>query len=60
VAPKTIADQDAWLLMRPFFGLRIENAFEPFQADLRVYVSRFGACVMPSRGGVRRPVASMG
>jgi hypothetical protein len=31
-----------------------------FQTDLGVSVSRFGACIVPSRGKERGPVASMG
>lgn len=58
--PETIANQNAWLLMRVCSDLRIEHTFEPLQADLRVGVSRFGARIMSSRGGVRGPVASMG
>jgi len=36
------------------------NTLEPLQADLGVGVSSFGARLMPSRGGVRGPVGSMG
>lgn len=60
VCPEAVANQNAWLLMRPLFGLGIEHTFELLQADLGVGISRFRARIMPSRGGIRGPVASMG
>jgi hypothetical protein len=40
--------------------LGIKHALEPLQADLGVGIPRFGAGIVPSRGGERGPVASMG
>lgn len=60
MGPKTVANQNAWLLMRPRFSLGIKHTFKPLQANLRVGISRFRARIMPSRGGVCGPVASMG
>jgi hypothetical protein len=53
---ETIANQNAWLLMRPRFSLGIEHTFKPLQANLRIGVSSFGARIMPFRGGVHGPV----
>src|SRR5882757_4356613 len=50
---EAVNDQDAWLLLRPRFGLGIEDTFEPFEADLGVSISRVGVCIVPSRGTVR-------
>jgi hypothetical protein len=58
--PEAVANQNTWSLLRPSFSLRVEHTFEPLHADLGVGVSRFGARIMPSRGGVCGPVASMG
>jgi hypothetical protein len=41
-------------------GLGIKYTLKPLQADLGVGISRFGARIVPSRGGERGPVASMG
>jgi hypothetical protein len=60
VRPEPITNQNPWLVMRLRFGLGIEYTFEPFQADLRVCVSGFKARIMPTRGGLRGPIASMG
>jgi hypothetical protein len=56
---ETVNDQNPWLLLRPRLGLGIEYTFEPFQADHGVGVSRFGVCIMPSRGAVRRLFGSI-
>lgn len=60
VRAEVVANQNTQSLLRPSFGLRVEHTFEPLQANLRVGISRFGAHIMPSRGGVRGLVASTG
>jgi hypothetical protein len=40
--------------------LGIKHALEPLQANLGVGVPRFRERIVPSRGGERGPVASMG
>ena len=57
---EAVANQCSWFLVSPFFGLGIKHTLEPLQADLGVGISRFGARIVPSRGGKRGPVASMG
>jgi hypothetical protein len=58
--PETVVNQNTWLLMRPRFDLGIEHTFKPLQTDLKVGVPRFGARIMPFKGGVRGPVTSIG
>jgi hypothetical protein len=60
VRSKAVADQDAWSLISSFFGFRIKYTLKPLEADYRVGISRVGACILPSRGRERGPVASMG
>jgi hypothetical protein len=60
VRSEAVINENPWLLIRPYFGLGIEHTFDPFQTDLGVGIPRFGARIMPSRGGIRGPVASMG
>jgi len=60
VRPEAVAYQHPWFTISPFFGLGIKHTLEPLQADLGVGISSFGARIMPSRGGVRGPVGSMG
>ena len=58
--PKAVTNQHPWLLVSLSSSLEIKHTLEPLQANLGVGVSRFGARIMPSRGGVRGPVASVG
>jgi len=60
VRPETVTNQHPWLLVSLSSSLGIKHALKPLQADLGVGVPRFGARIMPSRGGERGPVASMG
>lgn len=57
---EAVANQNPWFVMRPCFGLEIKDTREPVQADLGVGISRLGACIVPSRGGISGPVAPMG
>jgi hypothetical protein len=57
---EAVACQHPWLPVSSFFGLGIKHKPEPLQADLGVGESRFGARIVPSGGGERGPVASMG
>ena len=58
--PEAVTNQHPWLLVSLFSSLGIKHALEPLQANLGVGVPRFGACIVPSRGRERGPVASMG
>lgn len=49
-----------WFLISSFFGLGIEYTLEPLQANFKIGISRIGARIMPSRGGERDPVTSIG
>jgi hypothetical protein len=60
VRPKAVTNQYPGFLVSLFSRLGIKNALELLQADLRVSVPRFGARIVPSRGGERGPVASIG
>jgi hypothetical protein len=60
MAPEAVTDQDAWSLVSPFSGFRIEYTLELLEANLRVCIPRVGVCILPSRGRERGPVASMG
>jgi hypothetical protein len=57
--PKTVVNQNTWLLIRPRFNLKIEHTFKSFQTDLKVGVPRFGARIILFKGGVRGLVASI-
>ena len=57
--PEAVTNQHPWLLVSLFSSLGIKHALEPLQANLGVGVPRFGACIVPSRGRERGPVASM-
>ena len=59
VRPEAVTNQHPWLLVSLFSSLGIKHALEPLQANLGVGVPRFGACIVPSRGRERGPVASM-
>jgi hypothetical protein len=58
--PETITNQHPWFLVSLSSSLGIKHALEPLQANLGVGIPRFGARIVPSRGGERSPVASMG
>jgi hypothetical protein len=58
--PETVTNQHPWLLVSLSSSLGIKHALEPLQANLGVGVPRFGARIVPSRGGERGPFASMG
>ena len=60
VRPETVTNEYPWVLVSLFSGLGIEHTLEPLQANLGVGVPRFGACIVPSRGRERGPVASVG
>jgi len=60
VRPKAVTNQHPWLLVSLSSSLGIKHALEPLQANLGVGVPRFRACIMPSRGGERGLVASIG
>jgi len=60
VRPEGVTNQHPWFLVSLSFGLGIKHTLKPLQANLRVGASRFGARIVPSRGGQRGPVASMG
>lgn len=60
VRPEAVVNQNPWFLVRPCSRLGIKHTYESLQADLRVGISRFGARIIPARGGVSGPVASMG
>jgi hypothetical protein len=60
VRPETVKNQHAGFLVRLSSRLGIKHALEPLQASLQVGVPRFRDCIVPSRGGERGPVASMG
>jgi hypothetical protein len=60
VRPEAVANQNPWFLKRLCFSLGIKYMYELVEANLRVGVSRFGARVMLSRGGLYGPVALMG
>jgi hypothetical protein len=57
---KPIINKNAWLLIRPWSSLGIKYKFEPLQANLKVSISRLRAGIMPSRGRIRSPCATMG
>ena len=57
---KAVTNQHPLFLVSLAFGLGIKHTRQPLQANLRVSVPRFGARIVPSRGGERGPVASMG
>jgi hypothetical protein len=59
VRSKAVTNQHSWFLLSLFFSLRIKHTLKLLQADLGVGVPRFGARIVPSRGGERSPVASM-
>ena len=58
--PEAVTNKDPGFLIRMWFSLGIKHTFDPLQADLGVSISRFGERIMPSRGGICGPVASMG
>jgi len=58
--PEAVTNQYPGFLVSLFSRLGIKHALEPLQADLGVGVPRFGARIVPSRGGERGLVASMG
>lgn len=58
--PEAVTNQHPWFLVSLSFGLGIKRTLKPFQANLRVGVSRFGARIVLSRGEERGPVALMG
>jgi hypothetical protein len=60
VGSKAVVDQGAWFLVSHFFALGIEHTFEPLEADLRVGVTRFGACIVLSEGGGCSLITSVG
>jgi hypothetical protein len=60
VSAEAITDENPWFLVSLHFGLGVKHPFDPLQADLGVGVSRLGARVMSSRGGICGPVALMG
>jgi hypothetical protein len=60
VRPKAVTNQHAWFLVSTSFGLWVKYTLKPLEANLGVGVSRSGACIVPSRGGERGLVASMG
>lgn len=49
VRPEPVTNQNTRFLTRPLFGLRIENTRKSLQTDIRICVSRIGACEMPPR-----------
>jgi hypothetical protein len=60
VRPETVTNQHQGFLVSLSSRLGIKHALELLQADLGVGIPRFGAGIVPSRGGERGPVASMG
>jgi hypothetical protein len=60
VSPKAVRNENPWLLIRLKSSLRIEHTFNPLQTDFGISIPRLGARIMPARGGIRGPVASMG
>ena len=58
--PEAVKNQHPWLLVSLSSSLGIKYTLKPLQADLGVGISRFGARIVPSRGGERGLVASMG
>ena len=56
---EAIADRHAWFVVSLLFGLRIKYTSKPLKTDLRVGIPGFGARIMPSGSGVRRPVGSI-
>ena len=60
MSSEAIGNQNPWFVIGLFSGLWIEHTFDPLQAELGVSVSRFGERIMPTRGGICGPVASVG
>ena len=58
--PKAVTNQHAWFLVSTSFCLWIKHTLEPLKADFGVGISRFGACIVLSRGAKCSPVASVG
>jgi hypothetical protein len=60
VRPKAVTNQHLGLLVSLFSSLGIKHTLKPLQANLRVSVSRFRACIVLSRGRERSLVALIG
>src|SRR5271170_3818525 len=60
MSPEAVRNENPWLLIRLKSSLGIEHTFDPLQTDFGISIPRLGARIMPARGGIRGPVASMG
>ena len=57
---EAVTNQYPGFLVSLFSRLGIKHALEPFQTNLSISVSRFGARIVLSRDRERGPVTSMG
>jgi hypothetical protein len=60
MSPEAVRNENPWLLIRLRSGSGVEHTFDPLQTDFGIRIPRLGARIMPARGGIRGPVASMG
>ena len=58
--PEAVTYKNPWFLLSLFSSLRIKYTLKPLQANLGVSIPGFRAGIVPTRGGERGPVASIG
>ena len=59
VRVKVVANQHSWVMISLLFDLRIKHTFKSLQANLRVDVFGFEACIVSLRDEKRSSIASM-